>query len=147
MMFMLVGVLYERAHHREISKFGGIALHMPKYFALAVVGFFTSLGLPALVGFIGEVLVFLGTFTFDRWIAAAATLGVLLTAAYILLTMQRVYLGQAKEEYSSFPDINRWEFVSIVPLAVTCILFGVLPSIILNIYRPWTEAFLRIFSV
>jgi hypothetical protein len=58
MMFMLVGVVYERAHHREIARFGGIGTHMPIYFALAVVGFFASLGLPSLVGFIGEVMVF-----------------------------------------------------------------------------------------
>ena len=147
MMFMLVGVLYERAHHREIARFGGIAVQMPNYFALAVVGFFASLGLPALVGFIGEVMVFLGSFAFDKWIASLAACAVLLTAAYILLTMQRVYLGPQKEEYKNFPDCNVWEYISLVPLAVTAIFFGVFPSTILNIFRGSTEAFMRLFNV
>ena len=75
MMFMLVGVIYERAHHREIARFGGLGTHMPVYFSLAVVGFFASLGLPAMVGFIGEVTVFLGAFHFSKVLTCVATLG------------------------------------------------------------------------
>lgn len=146
MMFMLVGVLYERAHHREIARFGGIAVQMPVYFSLAVVGFFASLGLPALAGFIGEVMVFLGAFRYSPWLAGVSTLGMLLTAGYILWTMQRVYLGNPKEEYAGFPDCNRWELISIAPLAVLCIVFGVLPMIVLNIYAGSTEVFMSLFS-
>jgi len=145
MMFMLVGVVYERAHHRDLARFGGIAVQMPVYFALAVVGFFASLGLPALVGFIGEVMVFLGTFTFSPWLAAVSTLGMLLTAAYILWTMQRVYLGPARPEHAQFADCNRWELISIVPLAALCILFGILPTLALNVFQSSTEVFLSFF--
>ncbi|MBN1866852.1 NADH-quinone oxidoreductase subunit M [Candidatus Sumerlaeota bacterium] len=146
MMFMLVGVLYERAHHRDIARFGGIALQMPRYFALAVVGFFASLGLPGLVGFVGEILVFLGAFQYSAWIASVAAIGLLLTAGYILWTMQRVFLGAAKPEYEGFSDCNRWEFAAIVPLAVFSILFGVLPGIILNMFSASTERFLALFN-
>jgi len=145
MMFMLVGVLYERAHHRDLARFGGIAVQMPVYFSLAVVGFFASLGLPALVGFIGEIMVFLGAFQYSPWLAGISSVGMLLTAGYILWTMQRVYLGNAKPEYAAFPDCNRWELISIAPLAVLCIVFGVLPMFILNIYGTSTEVFLNFF--
>lgn len=146
MMFMLVGVVYERAHHRDIARLGGIATHMPVYFGLAVVGFFASLGLPALVGFIGEIMVLFGTFRYNAALAACTTVGMLLTAGYILWTMQRVYLGKAKPEYEGFPDCNWWELVSIVPLGVLCVVFGVLPMLVLNVYTPTTEVFMKLFT-
>jgi NADH-quinone oxidoreductase subunit M len=145
MMFMLVGVVYERAHHREIARFGGIAIQMPTYFALSVVGFFASLGLPSLVGFIGEVMVFLGAFKYSPWLAGVSTIGMLLTAGYILWTMQRVYLGKARPEYEGFPDCNRWEMISIAPLAVLCIVFGVFPWLALDVFKSSTEVFMNLF--
>jgi NADH-quinone oxidoreductase subunit M len=145
MMFMLVGVVYERAHHRDLNRFGGLAIQMPNYFALSVVGFFASLGLPGLVGFVGEILVFLGAFQYNPWIAGVASIGMLLTAAYILWTMQRVYLGPAKPEHASFPDCNPWERIAIVPLAVCSILFGVMPGLVLGVFASSTETFLNLF--
>ncbi len=146
MMFMLVGVLYDRAHHREIARFGGIATQMPWYFGMAVVGFFASLGLPSMVGFIGEVSVFLGAFKYNIVLTAVATLGMMLTAGYILWTMQRVYMGNPKPQYAKFPDANVWEWISLAPLAATCILFGVLPALVMNIYTPSTQLFLQMFK-
>ena len=146
MMFMLVGVLYERAHHRDIARFGGIAVQMPNYFALAVVGFFASLGLPALVGFIGEIMVFLGAFTYSKALTAVATLGMLLTAGYILWTMQRVYLGNAREEHKSFKDATPAELAALVPLAIGAVVFGIFPTIVLKIFAPSTEVFLKLFT-
>ncbi|WP_319588758.1 NADH-quinone oxidoreductase subunit M [uncultured Desulfobulbus sp.] len=146
MMFTLVGVLYERAHHREIARFGGIAVQMPVYFSLAVIGFFASLGLPTMIGFIGEVMVFLGAFAYNPWITAFATLGMLLTAAYILWTMQRVYLGPAKPQHDKFSDCGPWEMISLVPMAAAAILFGVLPSIALKIFSTSTEVFMKLFQ-
>jgi NADH-quinone oxidoreductase subunit M len=146
MMFMLVGVVYERAHHREIARFGGLATQMPVYFALAVVGFFASLGLPALVGFIGEAMVFLGTFQYSAWLAGISTVGMLLTAGYILWTMQRVYLGKEKPEYASFSDCNVWELIAIAPLGVLSIAFGVFPSVVLRIFATSTDVFLTLFK-
>ncbi len=146
MMFLLVGVIYDRAHHREIDRFGGIWVAMPKYTGLAIVGFFASLGLPGLNGFISEALVFLGAWQSDtlhaatpavfglpRWIVYAAIPGIVLTAAYILWTVQRVYMGKLDARYAEFPDADRREWLSLAPLGALCILFGVFPSLILKV--------------
>lgn len=146
LMFVLVGVLYERAHHREINKFGGIANVMPKYFAFAMVGFFASLGLPGLIGFIGEFLTFLGVFQYSVVIASIAGLGMLLTAGYILLAMQKIFLGEVKEEYKNFDDVNCLEKLALFPLSVCAIIFGIFPSLIINLYLPFLESFKNIMN-
>ncbi len=133
MCFFLVGVIYDRAHHREINRFGGLWLTMPKYGTLATIGFFASLGLPGLCGFIGEVWVILGTFaardTFP-WavpMAILAASGVILTAGYILWLIRRVYLGREKEEHLGFTDASARETFILVPMAVLAIVLGVFP--------------------
>jgi len=146
MMFLLVGVVYSRAHHREIARFGGIAQRMPVYFALSMVGFFASLGLPGMSGFISEVMVFLGGFQEYPRVTAIATIGVVLTAGYILWTMQRVFLGELKPEYAEFSDCSRRELVMLVPLAVAAILFFVLPNLALDIFAGSTDFFLTFFD-
>jgi NADH-quinone oxidoreductase subunit M len=148
MMFLLVGVLYERAHHRDINRFGGIALHMPNYFALSIVGFFAALGLPGLNGFISEAMVFLGAFKSDMirpWVVAS-TLGIVLTAGYILWMMQRVYLGKLKVEYEEFADCTGREWLMLAPLAIGCILFGVYPKLMLDVFAPATEVFVKLVT-
>jgi NADH-quinone oxidoreductase subunit M len=133
MCFFLVGVIYERAHHREINRFGGLWLTMPKYGTLATIGFFASLGLPGLCGFIGEIWVVLGTFkAIDKypWAAPMAILAasaVILTAGYILWLIRRVYLGQEKKEYAGYSDANARETLILVPMAVLCIVLGIFP--------------------
>jgi NADH-quinone oxidoreductase subunit M len=138
MCFFLVGVIYDRAHHRDINRFGGLWLTMPVYGSLATVGFFASLGLPGLCGFIGEVYVLLGTFnaagvhawmTWAKPMAVIAAFGVVLTAGYILWLIQRVYLGPEKEEYVAFRDNDATprEIAILAPMAVLAIVLGVLP--------------------
>ncbi|GAB4325583.1 MAG: NADH-quinone oxidoreductase subunit M [Candidatus Sumerlaeia bacterium] len=144
MMFMLVGVLYERAHHREIARFGGIGLQMPVYFALSTVGFFAALGLPGMSGFISEALVLLGSFKHYMVLTAVACIGIILTAGYILWTVERVYLGPQKDEYKEFRDVNVPELISLAPLAVASVLFGVLPSIALNVITTTTDQFIAL---
>ncbi|MCX7020446.1 MAG: NADH-quinone oxidoreductase subunit M [bacterium] len=161
MMFLIVGVLYDRAHHREIERFGGIGLQMPRYLTLAIVGFFASLGLPGLSGFISEIMVFLGAFKSQStglgpqafgWVFSMkaltmiSVLGIVLGAAYLLLAIQRVYLGKSKSEYANFPDLNRYEYASLVPLAVVSILLGVWPSLALNIFNGTMNSMLGIWS-
>jgi NADH-quinone oxidoreductase subunit M len=135
MCFFLVGVIYDRAHHREINRFGGLWLTMPKYGSMATLGFFASLGLPGLCGFIGEVYVLIGTFqardTFPTWavpMAIIAATGVILTAGYILWLIQRVYLGPEKEEYKGFPEATGRELFVLAPLGFLAVLLGVLPK-------------------
>ena len=133
MCFFLVGVIYERAHHREINRFGGLWLTMPKYGTLATIGFFASLGLPGLCGFIGEVWVLIGTFNAGPkypWAYAMAILaaaGVILTAGYILWLIRRVYLGKERDEYHEYPDTSPREAAILIPMAVLCIALGVFP--------------------
>jgi NADH-quinone oxidoreductase subunit M len=133
MCFFLVGVIYERAHHREINRFGGLWLTMPKYGTLATIGFFASLGLPGLCGFIGEVWVILGTFNAaDKYpwaytMAILAASGVILTAGYILWLIRRVYLGHEKHEYEGLPDADARETFILVPMAILCIALGIFP--------------------
>jgi NADH-quinone oxidoreductase subunit M len=135
MMFLLVGVLYERAHHRDLNRFGGVGIQMPYYTGLAIVGFFAALGLPGLNGFISEAMVLIGAFGseyFARWVVYVAVFGIILTAAYILWTVQRVYLVQPKDEkIKTFKDLNFREAFCLIPLAFLCVLLGVWPKTIL----------------
>jgi NADH-quinone oxidoreductase subunit M len=134
MCFFLVGVIYDRAHHREINRFGGLWLSMPKYGSMATLGFFASLGLPGLCGFIGEVYVLLGTFQAgDKYpwaytMAILAAFGVVLTAGYILWVIQRVYLGKVRDEYKDFPEATGRELLILAPMGVLCIVLGILPK-------------------
>ena len=150
MLFLLVGVIYDRAHHREIARFGGLGTHMPRYLALAIVGFFASLGLPGLSSFISEVMVFLGAFRADeailphaRQITLCASIGVILTAGYILWCVQRVFLGEPKPEYQSFADANGREMFTLVPLGALCILLGIYPMIALRVFDGTMVALIR----
>ncbi len=134
MCFFLVGIIYDRAHHREINRFGGLWLTMPVYGSLATLGFFASLGLPALCGFIGEVYAIFGTFQSETLGAYAmpfailAAAGAILTAGYILWLLQRVYLGKERPEHESYPDVNRREILILIPMAVLCVVLGILPK-------------------
>ncbi len=132
MCFFLVGVIYDRAHHRDINRFGGLWLSMPRYGSLATLGFFASLGLPGLCGFIGEIWVLLGTFSapwpWAKPVAVIAAFGVVLTAGYILWMIQRVYLGKLRKEYASYPDATARETAILIPMAALAIFMGILPS-------------------
>jgi NADH-quinone oxidoreductase subunit M len=137
MCFFLVGVIYDRAHHRDINRFGGLWLSMPRYGSLATIGFFASLGLPGLCGFIGEIWVLLGTFSADfvwaKGFAVIAAFGVILTAAYILWMIQRVYLGKLREDYARFPDLTARETAILVPMAALAIFMGIFPKYTFNL--------------
>ena len=133
-MFFMVGVLYDRVHHRDLNKFGGIAQVMPHYAGLAAVIFFAGLGLPGLCGFVGEVLSVLACWNFSPLLAIVAASGVILTAGYILWTMQRVYLGP---EYKgphpeALVEANTRELAIGYTLVVFAILFGVFPNLLFD---------------
>ncbi len=138
MLFILVGIVYDRAHHREIEGFGGIWKPMPVYGGLTAFAFFASLGLPGLSGFIGEVLVFLGAFQVEaiRWIAICSISGVVLTAAYLLWAYQRMFLGPVNPKYVQMQDANARERWTLVPLAALTLAIGIYPNLYLNPTRP-----------
>jgi NADH-quinone oxidoreductase subunit M len=133
MLFLIVGVVYDRAHHRDIDGFGGLFAKMPKYTGLVSIAFFAALGLPGLSGFISEALVFLGAFPVFKIITIISVSGVVLTAAYMLWLTQRVFLGQLNPKYADMPDINAREMFCLAPLALIVIWVGVYPMPILNL--------------
>jgi NADH-quinone oxidoreductase subunit M len=164
MMFFVVGVIYDRTHHRELSRYGGIASTMPVYTGLSSIACFANLGLPGLCGFVGEVLVLLGVFQAARGdsilvhggyatasqiypIAIIACFGVILTAGYMLWTIQRVFFGPEKPEYKNLPEINQHELVVLTPLVIMAILLGILPSVFVFVFTNTSvAAMFKLFS-
>jgi len=145
MLFMIVGVIYDRAHHRDIDRFGGLAWAMPKYFLLASFAFFASLGLPGLSGFIAEMTTFIGTFKSDtqRWAAWVSLAGIVMTAAYYLITLQKVYLGKTPAVYQDkthYPDLTKREAAVLVPLALVTLWMGIWPATAMDLYAYFTTS-------
>ncbi|MFQ5479148.1 MAG: NuoM family protein [Candidatus Binatia bacterium] len=133
MLFLLVGVIYDRAHHREIDGFGGLASVMPVYTGLMVVAFFAAMGLPGLSAFISEVLVLLGAWQYSHGLTVVAASAVVLTAGYMLWMLQRVWLGPVNEKYADMPDVDFREILTLAPLAVIVVILGVYPHAVLDL--------------
>jgi NADH-quinone oxidoreductase subunit M len=142
-LFLIVGVIYDRTHDRQIENLSGLASKMPQYTFFVVLFFFASLGLPGLSGFVGEVLVLMGaigteslTGVFPRWIGMVAVLGIIISAGYYLWTLQRMFFGKfwtrEREWESLMRDLTIREWLMLAPLAVLVVLFGVFPSLILD---------------
>ena len=141
-MFFLVGVIYERAHHRDLNRFGGLMNIMPVYGGVSVVIFFAGLGLPGLCGFIGEIFTVLAAFKFQPAIGVIAALGVVLTAGYILWTIQRVFLG-GSTQYEGTKEITRWELLTVTPLILLALGLGVYPNLLLSWMGPDVETLVQ----
>src|SRR5579871_1068544 len=133
MLFLLVGVIYDRAHHREINGFGGLASHMPIYAGMTGLAFFAAMGLPGMSAFISEVLVLLGAWQRHPLMTVFGASAAILTAGYMLWTYQRVYLGPINDKYVGFPDLSARELFTLVPLAVIVLILGVYPHALLSL--------------
>jgi NADH-quinone oxidoreductase subunit M len=143
MLFLIVGVIYDRAHHREIEKFGGLGSAMPEYTAVMGLAFFASLGLPGLAGFISEFMVFAGAFpVFTTYTIISAT-AVIITAAYYLWAIHRMFLGKLNPVYANYPDLNWRERISLYPLGVLAIVLGFYPQAILSVVNNTLHALVR----
>ena len=128
-LFLLVGLIYERRHTKEIAEFGGLAKVMPVYATFTLVIFLASMGLPTLNGFVGELMILQGAFAANRVWAYWAVLGIVLGAAYLLWLYQRVFWGKVtKEENEKLPDLNARELATLVPLVVLCFWIGLYPK-------------------
>ena len=139
MLFLMVGVIYDRAHHRDIEGFGGVAAIMPVYTGVSAFAIFASMGLPGLSGFISEVLVLLGAWQKYPVLSVLGASGVILTAGYLLWTVQRVFLGATNEKYKTLPEINGRELFTMIPLAVIILIVGVYPSVVLDLLSASLE--------
>lgn len=133
MLFLLVGVIYDRAHHRDIDGFGGLAGIMPVYTGVTALAFFGAMGLPGLSAFISEVLVLLGAWQRHPGLTIVAASAIVLTAGYLLWTMQRVWLGTPNEKYVGLPEITAREILTLAPLAVIVVVLGVYPHAVLDL--------------
>jgi NADH-quinone oxidoreductase subunit M len=143
-LFLLVGVLYDRAHTREIAAFGGIGVKLPVYTGLMVLFSMASLGLPGMSGFVSEFMVFVGSFSSGlanfKVMTGIAVLGVVLTAGYMLRMVQRVFLGEFNPgKWGGLTEINAREVISVAPLAVLTVLIGVFPALLSNILKATLE--------
>lgn len=148
MLFLIVGVLYDRTHTRGLDDFGGMANQMPVYTGFVTVAFFAAIGLPGLSGFISEAFVFLGGFsnTVTRVITVISTLGILLGAGYMLWTLQRVFLGNLNEKWAGLKDLDAREYAMFIPLTIIIILLGVYPSLMLDIMNSSVNSLVKFLS-
>jgi NADH-quinone oxidoreductase subunit M len=134
-LFFVVGVVYDRAHHRDLTRFGGLKEPMPVYSGMSAILFFASMGLPGLCGFVGEFQVIMAAWKFCWGLATAAILATILTAAYLLWAWQRVYLG-VNPATAQFPDVSAREVAVLLPFVLLSIALGVFPSFL--VYQ-WAE--------
>ncbi|OGW78691.1 MAG: oxidoreductase [Omnitrophica bacterium RIFCSPHIGHO2_02_FULL_46_20] len=126
-MFFLVGILYDRAHTRELDKFGGLGVKMPVYAGILTVFTLASLGLPGLSGFVSEFMALMGTYPVFKVITIISVLGLIVTAGYFLYMIQRVLLGPLNEKWAGILDMNKRELFTLIPLMIIIIVIGVYP--------------------
>ncbi len=138
-LFLLAGVLYERAGSYEIARFGGLAGRAPVFALLFAVGAFGSLGLPGLSGFIAEFQVFVGSLATAPVAVLVALLGLLVTAALFLWALQRLLLGSSGELTARVGDLRAHEAAAIAPLLLLALAVGVLPRFLLDVIEPSTR--------
>ncbi len=134
-LFFVVGVVYDRAHHRDLNRFGGLKEPMPVYSGLSAFLFFASMGLPGLCGFVGEFMVMMAAWNFSPALAIPAILATVLTAGYLLWAWQRVFLG-VNPATANYPDVTAREGAVLFPLVWVCVGLGVLPGLLIF---QWTE--------
>jgi NADH-quinone oxidoreductase subunit M len=128
-LFLLVGIVYERRHTKEIAQFGGLAHVMPVYATITLIIFLASMGLPLLNGFIGEFMILQGAFAANRAWAYWAVSGIVLGAAYLLWLYQRVFWGKiTNEDNRHLVDLNVRELATLVPLVALCFAIGIYPK-------------------
>ena len=133
-LFLCVGIIYDRIHTRAIVRYGGLVNRMPIYAFTFMVFTLANVGLPGTSGFVGEILVLVGAFQVNTWVAALATTGIVLSAAYALWLYRRVMFGEiTRDDLREILDMNRREVLVFAPLIATVILFGVYPAPLLDV--------------
>lgn len=135
-LFLSVGVVYDRLHTREISRYGGLANNMKMYAVIWMIFTMASIGLPGTSGFVGEFLVLVGAYEYNTWIAFLAATGVILGAAYMLWLTRRLIFGTLdKDEVKAMPDLSKREIAIFVPLVAVVMWMGISPNSFLDPIR------------
>ena len=153
-LFLIVGVIYDRVHTREIAAFGGIVHKMPVYAALFMLFTMANVGLPGTSGFVGEIATMIGAFQASTWAAAGAALGVIFSAVYMLTLYRRTVFGELNPDLKTklergeieLPDAKPLELFSLIPLAIGVIILGVKPSLIFDITQGASERMLALMG-
>jgi NADH-quinone oxidoreductase subunit M len=136
LLFFCVGVVYEKAHTREIDIFGGIAQRMPMLVTVFSIACLASLGLPALSGFVAEYLVFTGSFPIWTTWTILGAFGIVLTAGYLLWMLKRAFYGPLNPKWGTLADASTLEMVPLVSLVAVILLFGIFPGLLVNVIQP-----------
>jgi NADH-quinone oxidoreductase subunit M len=135
-LFLCVGVIYDRLHTREISRYGGIAINMPKYSLFFMFFTMASVGLPATANFVGEFLSLAGIYKASSWVALVSGTGIILGAAYMLFLYRRVCFGEQKNaDAAAMPDLSAREWALMVPLVVATLWMGIYPETFIAPFR------------
>jgi NADH-quinone oxidoreductase subunit M len=143
-LFAFVAFLESRSGGlRGLNDFGGLRKVVPVFCGLMGISVFASIGLPGLSGFVGEFLIFKGVFSLATWTAALATIGLLVTAVFLLTLMQRVFFGPVNEKWSKFPDLNLRERIAIVPATALIFALGIYPQALLEFINPTVLTIVR----
>ncbi len=143
LLFLAVGLIYEKAHTRYIPDLGGLATRMPFIATVFLIAGLASLGLPGLSGFVAEVLVFLGSFKAFAWPTALAAFGIVLAAGYILWMIERVMFGPARERFSTIGDAAVVEAIPMGLLVVSIVVVGFYPAFITDVFDAGVEPLLQ----
>ena len=146
-LFLIVGVVYDRMHTREIAAYGGLSSKMPAYAVLFMVFTMGNVGLPGTSGFVGEIMTMVGGFQAATWVAVGAALGVIFSAVYMLRLYRETMFGEiTNPALNDIKDINFIEAVTLVPLVIATLLFGVAPWLIMDITAGSAQRVLSLFA-
>ena len=146
LLFLLVGLIYDKAHTRYIPDLGGLAGRMPFVASVFLIAGLASLGLPGLSGFVAEMLVLLGAFKEFPWLTALAAFGIVLAAGYILWMIERVLFGPARERFSTITDAGVIEAVPMVLLVVSIAVIGFYPAFLTDVFDSGIEPITQIIN-
>ncbi len=139
-LFLVVGVIYDRIHSREISSYGGLVQRMPKYALVFMVFMMASIGLPGTSGFVGEFLILIGVFKVNSWVAAFSATGLILGAIYMLYLYRRIIFGElSKKKLEAILDLNVREVMIFTPLVMATLVMGIYPSLFLDVMHVSVE--------
>jgi NADH-quinone oxidoreductase subunit M len=133
LLFMMVGLVYDRTHTRRISDMGGLGARMPVIAVVFIIAGLASLGLPGMSGFVAEFLVFIGAFPVWQVATILGVFGIVVTAGYLLWMLERVFMGPLPERWANLRDANRLEVFSVAVMVAVIVGIGVYPSILTDV--------------
>ena len=146
MLFLLIGLLYERTHSREAADYGALARVTPRFALFITLALLAGMGMPGLAGFVAELHVLIGGFQHWGWLMLLASLGVLMSAAYGFRTIGGLFTGPPRPELADLPDLRPWELAAVLPLAAGLLLLGLKPAPLIALMSAKVAELAAIFA-